>query len=363
MWDFSWLERRWPGAGYEDWDRALDELADRGYDAVRIDAYPHLVSAGPDKTWNLLPAWDQSLWGAQSRIQVRVGPELRQFIAACRRRGILVGLSTWNRLDTEGHRNRMRTPMDQARAWRDTLRYLDEAGLLDALFYVDLSNEFPVPFWNPYLYDGNENAPESEEKQRASAEMTSWMRQAIGDIRGEFPGLDYTFSFCSQYRGWEEQDVSMLDFLEPHIWMSHPVTSDWNERVGYNFEKFDPAGFDHIVENGYRIYRENKARFDAALIGEIERIAAWSRASGLPCITTECWAVVDYKDWPGLDWGWVKDLTAMGVEQAARHGRWIAVATSNFCGPQFVGMWRDIAWHRRLTDLIKTAPIDEDMQG
>ena len=26
MWDFSWLERRWPGAGYEDWDLALDEL-------------------------------------------------------------------------------------------------------------------------------------------------------------------------------------------------------------------------------------------------------------------------------------------------------------------------------------------------
>ena len=34
MWDFSWLERRWPGAGYEDWDQALDELKARGYDAV-----------------------------------------------------------------------------------------------------------------------------------------------------------------------------------------------------------------------------------------------------------------------------------------------------------------------------------------
>ena len=22
-WDFSWAERRWPGAGYENWDRAL----------------------------------------------------------------------------------------------------------------------------------------------------------------------------------------------------------------------------------------------------------------------------------------------------------------------------------------------------
>jgi hypothetical protein len=26
MWDFSWLERRWTGAGYEDWDTALDQL-------------------------------------------------------------------------------------------------------------------------------------------------------------------------------------------------------------------------------------------------------------------------------------------------------------------------------------------------
>src|SRR4030042_4547538 len=31
MWDFSWLERRWPGAGYEDWDQILDELLNRGY--------------------------------------------------------------------------------------------------------------------------------------------------------------------------------------------------------------------------------------------------------------------------------------------------------------------------------------------
>ena len=28
MWDFSWIERRWPGAGYESWDKALDELAE-----------------------------------------------------------------------------------------------------------------------------------------------------------------------------------------------------------------------------------------------------------------------------------------------------------------------------------------------
>ena len=60
MWDFSWLERRWPGAGYEDWDQALDELKLRGYDAVRIDAYPHLVAVDPRQEWELLPSLDDA---------------------------------------------------------------------------------------------------------------------------------------------------------------------------------------------------------------------------------------------------------------------------------------------------------------
>src|ERR1019366_1547854 len=54
MWEFSWIERRWDGAGYEDWDRALDELVERGYNAVRIDPFPHLLASYPHKTWTLL---------------------------------------------------------------------------------------------------------------------------------------------------------------------------------------------------------------------------------------------------------------------------------------------------------------------
>ncbi len=363
MWDFSWLERRWPGAGYEDWGKALDELLERGYDAVRIDAYPHLVSASPDRVWDLLPLWNQTAWGAQSKVSLRVGPELREFVAGCRNRGVRVGLSTWNRLDATGMRNGIRTPADHALIWTDTLRYLEEAGLLEAILYVDFSNEFPTPFWTPYLYGGNENTPSNQEKSRRLPEIAAWMREAIKETGRQYPRLDYTFSFCTQYRDWKDQDVSMLDLLEPHVWMSFPGTSDWNERVGYNFEKFDPRGFENIVDNGYRVYREGKQKYDAALMAEIDGVAAWSRASGRPLITTECWAVVDYKDWPGLDWGWVKDLTAMGVEHAVRQGRWVALATSNFCGPQFVGMWRDIGWHRRLTDLIKSAPVDADLRS
>lgn len=358
MWDFSWLERRWPGAGYEDWDVALDELAERGYNAVRIDAFPHLVSADPGKEWDILPTWNQTSWGAQSLTRVRVLPALIEFIAKCKDRNIGVGFSTWYRQDPDDVRLRIKTPADQARIWTDTLGHIERAGLLDALLYVDFCNEFPIPFWTPYLYAGIEG----EEVSRRAPHIVAWMRDSIEIARRQYPDIDYTYSFCTQYRDWAEQDVGMLDILEPHIWMSHPSTSDWNEAVGYNFEKFSPQGFDNIVTRGYQIYRDGKARYDGALTGEIDNIAAWSRASGKALVTTECWSVVDYKDWPLLDWGWIKDLCELGVTHAAGTGRWVGMGTSNFCGPQFVGMWRDIAWHRRLTDLIKSSPIDQDLK-
>lgn len=76
MCDFSWLERRWPGAGYEDWDRALDELAERGYDVVRIDAYPHLLAADADKDWDIEVLWTVQDWGSPAPTRVRVWPAL-----------------------------------------------------------------------------------------------------------------------------------------------------------------------------------------------------------------------------------------------------------------------------------------------
>ncbi|MCU1437277.1 MAG: cellulase, partial [Naasia sp.] len=85
------------------------------------------------------------------------------------------------------------------------------------------------------------------------------------------------------------------------------------------------------------------------------------RSTGKPLVTTECWSIVDYKDWPGLDWGWVKELNERAVTRAAATGRWIGLATSNFCSPQFRGVWRDIDYHRRLTDLITSAPVDDDL--
>ena len=354
MWDFSWLERRWPGAGYEDWDLVLDELVERGYDAVRIDAYPHLVSADPHREWELLPPWTQNTWGAQSIVRVQVLPALVEFIAKARDRGVRVGLSSWFRQDRDDTRMQITDPEQMAAVWVDTLRLLDEAGVLDNILYVDLCNEFPVPLWTPFLY----GSATGRGFRRTDARIPAYMSTSIELVRSVYPDLAYTYSFGGQYDDWRDQEVSGLDFLEPHVWMALDDVSDYYVKVGYNdYEQSSPAGYDNLVARGRDVYLAEQGHWDGLIFDAVDNLANWSTASGLPLVTTECWAVIDYKDWPGLDWGWVNDLNARVVERVVATGRWVGVATSNFAGPQFHGVWREVAYHQRLTSLIKSAPI------
>jgi hypothetical protein len=144
-----------------------------------------------------------------------------------------------------------------------------------------------------------------------------------------------------------------LDFLEPHLWMA--LYSGFYDQIGFSFNFFNPEEYAPVVLHAEKLYRSDPDFWKGRLKEGIENLADWSRASGLPLVTTESWAIVNYKDGPGLDWGWVKELCAYGVETAVETGRWSMLCTSNFCGPQFVGMWRDVEWHQRLTRIIKNA--------
>jgi len=341
MWDFSWIERRWPGAGYEDWDRALDSLLERGYDAVRIDAYPHFLAVDPNATWELIAPWSTQDWGSPAKNRVQVQPALNQFIRKCADRKLRVGLSTWFRVDPAHTLMRIQTPEELGRIWQVALDSIARDGLLDSILYVDLCNEWPIEVWAPFLPKGF---------SRASSQNADWMRRAIQVIRSTYPQLDYTFSQTTEFDKWQQQDVSMLDFMEPHIWMAQ--APGYYDEVGYNYERFDLSGYANLVDNAKRVYMAQRGHWDAQLKARIEQCAEWSRAISKPLITTECWGLVDYKDWPLLEWDWIKELCELGVRTAAATGRWAGIATSNFAGPQFSGMWRDVDWHRRMTGLI-----------
>lgn len=357
MWEFSWIERRWPGAGYEDWDQALDELVERGYNAVRIDPFPHLIAADPHKTWTLRPEWNTQMWGSPDVNRIMLMPALIEFLGKCRDRRIMAGLSTWYREDEANTRMTITGPEVMAANWVKTLDLISQAGLIDSILYTDLCNEWPGEDWAPFVKPmsyGDWNKPASIE----------YMKKAIALVRAKYPHMPLLFS-CAENtpERYLEHDLSDFDLMDPHIWMVQQNGGEFYQLTDYKYERFDAKGYTNLSLMADGVYRARPEYWQKLLVNTIDRHAAVSRKMKMPLITTECWGIVDYKDWPLLKWDWVKDLCLLGAQRVATSGQWLAIATSNFCGPQFVGMWRDKAWHQRITSAIKSAEIGEEMRA
>ena len=350
MWDFSWLENNWPGAGYEDWDLVLDELVDRGYNAIRMDAFPHLIAEDAEKEWTLIPVWRVSNWGSPAINKVKVQPMMNEFLSKCKDRNIKIGLSSWYREDIDNVRMKIISPKIMAEIWIKTLHSIDKAGLLDTIFYVDLCNEWPGSPWAPSFQP---DPPEQTWGAWYTEKSMEWMKESIELVRKEFPNmpLGYSIEMHKSQRDYE-RDLSFFDYQEPHIWMSNSNYDEFANKVGYHYDtdKFD--SYDRLQKNGEKLYRDDSKHWHDVLNTAIDYYINYSKKHNFALMTSECWGVVDYKDWPLLNWDWIKELCEIGTIRAANSGRWAAISTSNFCGPQFVGMWRDIEWHQRLTNKI-----------
>ncbi len=357
MWDFSWLERRWLGGSYEDWDKALDELSDRGYNAVRIDAYPHLLAANPTKKWTLLPVWDQYDWGAPGIVTVQIQPSLTKFIAKCKKRHIKVGLSTWYRQDLDNTRLTVDTPAKMARNWLAVLDIVKKENLLDSILYVDLCNEWPAESWAPFF------KAKRDGHNWSTQESVSWMKEAAVAMQQQYPAIPFTFSF-----DYYQQDILQgnptpyLDVIEQHLWMASLNNGEFNDKLGIDWDGFSSRDLERMAEKAEPLYKANKPYWDQILTSSIRQFAADARVANKPLVTTECWGMVNYKDYPMLDWSLEKELCVLGVTTAAATGQWVAMATSNFCGPQYKGMWDDVSWHQKLTSIIKSSPIHASIQ-
>lgn len=211
MWDFS-SDRRWPAAGYEDWDQAFDELVERCYDAVRIEAYPHLIAADPNRSWLLEPVWDAHDRGAPTLVRVQPAPDLHALIAKCRDRGVKVALSTWFREDEDNIRLKSTGPQAMADVWNATLGGIERAGLMDAVLYVDLCNEAPRPLWAPFLQSLLDYG------QRPVPRAMTWMRTAIAELRATHPDLPLLFSTNgARAEDNAEHDLRFGDAIEYYV--------------------------------------------------------------------------------------------------------------------------------------------------
>lgn len=374
MWDFSWLVRRTGNeAEYADWDKVLDELAERGYNCVRIDAFPHFVAKGPDgqlvEQFTILPQDSSFMWGNHKPVQVEPRPALIEFIGKAAERGIYVGLSSWYNRDTLGRVHMIQSPKDYARIWLETLDLLNEAGLHDRIIWVDICNEFPVSRWAPGPYADIFQSKrlgdlwmmrnmykrwDDSVKQR----MKNYFDDAITPLREKYPDLKYTFSFAPLgSRQMQQTDVGAFDVAEVHIWVSDYmkwllVTGQFLTHIG--FPRY-PRNVKIHARRMSNLYPKHRQEYIRMLEGRINFWAEWGRKNNLPLFTTEAWGPINYddvtRDGTGGEWDWVKDIAEQGVRMASERG-WKGICTSNFCQPHFEGMWADVGWHKRMTELI-----------
>ena len=373
MWDFSWLFRHHPQGGFEHWDRVLDDLMDRGYDAIRLDAFPQFIGRADDGSRldeirsEVEPGRPVS-WGNQVDVTVRPEASLLTFLGLCRDRGLHVAPSAW----FLGHgttRTRAFSGVDGfVRAWDDVLRLLDTHGLLRDVLYVDLLNEFPL--WHDFVWlkdelgragagaDSGADAHVWRPGTRltpAQAELArGFAREVIGRLRRSWPSLRFTTSLSyAEHVPWQEAAMDGFGVLDVHVWATHHPACATQTNYFEEVHPLHPDGrYAAAQAELRRWWRDERTEITAFLDAEIGATARRARALGIPAGNTEGWGPINWTERPDLDWTFVKEAGALGVSLARQHGFGF-ICTSNFTHPQFAGLWADVGWHREMTSEIR----------
>lgn len=371
MWDFSWLTQHYPGGAFADFDRAAAELVARGFNTVRIDAYPLVIGALRSEQETItIPADPLANWGMSDRDRPHaVVRELVAFLRAMKRAGLYVILSSWGKdcreyPDRNGALARDRDGF--RRCWERTLDLLGQHEVLDRVLYVDLDQEFP--YFSPYQGELNELANRSTRNRSAAEAMEeagqsapgsrrlAWNPAQLDFVRGLFaemlphfqsryPRLRFTYSLTSFHKEVRSLGLELFDVLELHLWIHSPR---FDQRTGFNAITKD---------RGARSYRDYADRIAAALdtVGPMLALEmrnkcafaqAWGREIAAPVVTTEAWGPWWHMDHPDLDWGWLRDWCEQCITLAAEHQFW-GVTPWNYSHPYWKN-WSDLAWYRKV---------------
>ncbi len=367
MWDSSWLFNGHPGGAFADLDRVTDELVERGFNTIRIDAFPLLVArlAEPDGEV-LFPAQPLGTWGHSTVEQRhRPLPELIRLLRLCQNKGVHVILSTWNgsvdSLPATGEDG----VAELTRGWEIVLDRLAAEDLFDQILYVDFDQEYPYFSPTKARLDALGAAPSASignaaeameaagrrERQRGlwwnEAQLDfvgSYVRTLVGHFQERHPGLRYTISLTGFWKEFRLLGLDQLEVLELHFWLHG---SRFDNRSGFyrDLTKDRSAGdrsfYQRRIDQSFRIMR---GHFLAEMHNRLDYARAWGREAAAPVITTEAWGPWWHMDHQGLDWGWLREWCCECNLLAADYGLWGSTPW-NYSHPYFAN-WSDVAWYR-----------------
>ena len=388
MWDSSWLRRRYAGGGFEDYDKALDELVERGYNAVRIDAFPHMIANAPDGT-NAERFLDPTgfgfhwygfaQWGSPWTIYIYPRRDIVEFLKKCEQRNVYVILSTWLKPTSEPRNDWMNGTDALVRVWDETLKFLQENDCLKPVIGVDIQNEIPTGACNTWLYNQLNSLKTLENKR--NKEQIDFYRNFFGtalrELRKRWPEIPFS---ASQTQVFFEENADMdytgYAFLDVHIWAEECAKFPlWdhtnykesirhfgenlmsNYRRGKNYsdnKRMAPPDidFERMNEQIHESWYKNRSLCEEWLEERIAYVAEKGKSYRIPVGNTEGWGSVFWVEHPMLSWDMVKDAGMIAAKLGSKYG-YTFNCQSNFCEPQFASLWKDVAYHQELTNIIK----------
>lgn len=359
MWDFTWLEQHYRGGHFENFDEVIDGLVERGYEAVRIDVYPHLIAA--DQNGNIQDTFHfdhngaigSSVWGRCFSIELNVRTLVVEFIKKLQQRGIKIGLSTWIRPVREKRDEQIGDASDFIRIWDETLTFLKENDCLENVIYVDLLNEYP-------LYHGYKTFSEKfqalkDDREKQDSFYWNVAEQALASLRAKWPEYRFLFSQTENHFSKRDlnKDYSLFDALDVHIWMTH--NHDLLNQLPYFYESHCMTTDVHFKETNKKLhdlYFNDEEKYNRFMREHINTVAELGRKYRIPVGNTEGWGIVIWREHPYLEWDFIKHAGLVSAKMAVEAG-YAFVCSCNFCHPEFPGIWNDVEWHKKITDIIK----------
>jgi hypothetical protein len=383
MWDYSWILRHHRYGDFENWDRVLEELAERGYNAIRIDAMPQYVAADSngeirESFRSVKNDWKPALWGNDYTMSFQPREALTEFLPKCRKYGIRVGLASWFLRHGTDRQDIFLEEGGLMRAWDETLSFLDSHDLLHDVLYIDLLNEYPN--WHGYDWFKNEmNARSNVNKfkldnpdanvppedlvagnSRYNALQQEFynrfIQSLITALKEKYPTLEF-FASLDSAMNLKEIDLSTFDALDYHIWFEHSGKIPGMNEIRSRDQSLDYRKVYTTLINYWEAHKTSLIDWMDGRIGDIAQTAS---TYNIVCGNTEGWGPILWLDHPELNWKWVKESAEICVDMALKHESYKFICTSNFTHPQFKGMWEDVNWHRKITSRIKSASLSAE---
>ncbi|NYD67031.1 cellulase-like family protein [Agromyces atrinae] len=404
LWDFSWYTRAGAGEPYADLDRALDETAARGYNAVRICAAPLLTYGGDELGLDDLAAAleiegmgaraDGGYFGDGTRwydtpggYTIDVRERLLSLIRGAHERGIVVVLASWEYQQSPAYAADPRwfraidaVPLDRrhrvlAEAFDRMLTAVEAEGLGDAIAFTELHNEIDFSILPGLEGDSPDGALASMEWLRAEhpgqlvtvsfgkPPHLAMHRVPAGPDVAQFHIYSYGVLDALQQRldirsegteGFPNAELRALQVADAPTFEAYGRPAAWKldatvvtDQMFYGYDTIDAAAWDAWLDEHYPAFHEVMMR---EIESRVIAVAAWARWRGVPMVVGEGW--IGYTPLRGRfeEGPRGRALAEHGIRTALEHGAWGVVACSN-AAPHHP-MWADVAWQRSINEEV-----------